>query len=288
MKSRPHLGFGASGTTSARQVNIALEVEVLPRRLDFVERGLARADAGVGVVGQAVFHGFLLTFAWPRAWAKRLLPDGLVLALPGAGERPRRHPIIVMFGDQTQGATVFGGVPFPWNVRYAEFAIAIPFVQRPGSHRIETFVPAMGSGYFPAIWHGNHFYGFSKKPIAIERQGSLVWMNGPTGALWMHAAVAGETARWSRRRHLACAALDEIEECLRLPILGQRSDGSIVRSWWDLSFRHALVRECGAWVAFEHAFVPDLPLGIHQAAPGHCVEVRGMLWRLSWPTRFDG
>ncbi|MBK7974197.1 MAG: hypothetical protein IPK07_13270 [Deltaproteobacteria bacterium] len=269
-----------------RKVNIGPDVEVLPRRFDFVERGLSRVDAGVGVVGQAVFHGCIVTLSWPRAWAERLLPDGLALATPGGSDRPPNHPVVAIFGEQTQGATVFGGVPLPMNIRYPEFAIAIPFVQRPGSHRIQTFVPAMGSGYFPAIWHGNQFYGFSKARITIERRGSLVWMSGPTGGLWMHAAVAAET-RWSRRRELEGTALDEIEAALRLPILGQRADGSLVQSWWDLAFRHSLVRVCSAWVAFEKAFVAGLPVGVHQAEPLHSVEVRGMLWQLSWPTRFD-
>lgn len=263
------------------------DVEALPRRLDFVERGLARADAGVGVVGQALFHGCLLTLSWPRAWAERLLPAGLALAVPAERERPCHHPVIAVFGEQTRGAIVLGGIPLPFNVRYPEFAIAIPFVQRPGSHRLQTFVPAMGSGYFPAIWHGNQFYGFSKERVEIERRGSLLWMSGPTGSLWMQAAVSCEP-RWHRRRDLDCPALDEIEESLRLPILGQRADGSIVQSWWELSFRHALARTCSSWVAFEQPFVPGLPLGVHQAPPRHSVEVRGLLWQLSWPTRFDG
>src|SRR5262245_59585576 len=106
-------------------------------------------------VGQASFSGVLCVCNWLRRDAAVLLPEGLALAANRAS--PDLHPVVFMFGEQADGATIFGGMRFPVPVRYGEFGIAVPFVST-DSQQLYTFVPRMYSSYFPAVWHGNaHF-----------------------------------------------------------------------------------------------------------------------------------
>ncbi len=257
----------------------------LPRRADFAESGLAREDAGVSIASQAVFHGIAAILALSREVVTRLVPEPLELAVAAVEDPPANHPVVVLFGEQRHGAVLYGGVPWPLGIRYAELALAVPYVRVADSPRLHTFVAAMGSGYFPAVWHGNRFFGFRKELIEIARQGALWWVSGSDGALRMHAA-AQPKGEWARVRALDEPALTEILEFFRLPVVGQREDRSLVTSWWTLSFRNALVRPCEAWVSLDESFVPGLPLGTYPIEQRNAFEIRGMLWQLSWPRAF--
>src|SRR5262249_54831100 len=112
-------------------------------------------------VGQADFDGAIAFCNWRRDDVARLIPAELELA-PNVSTAPDLHPLVFLFGEQTAGATLFGGVTIPLGVRYHEFGLAIPFVKHRTGSDLHIFVPRMYSSYEPATWAGNAHYGFGK------------------------------------------------------------------------------------------------------------------------------
>jgi hypothetical protein len=90
---------------------------------------------------------------WPRERFAALLPPELTLAPNGTA--PDVHPVMFVFGDQADGALIFGGLTVPTQITYQELGIVVPFVQYGAARICTTGSQRMYSSYFPAVWHGN-------------------------------------------------------------------------------------------------------------------------------------
>jgi len=146
------------------------------------------AASGASFAGQARFNGCIAVTNWLRAEVERLLPPQLALAA-NASPTPDIHPMIFVFGEQTQGAVIFARLPVPAGPDYGEFALAIPFVRHRDGRHLHVHVPRMYSSYFPATWNGNAHYGFGKAMARMEWRGPVFLMTSETGDLLLHAAV---------------------------------------------------------------------------------------------------
>ena len=96
---------------------------------DFEGQRIA-AGSPVTEGGQATYNGLITFTNVPREMVANLLPAGFELAARATTGAPGLHPVVLLFGDQTDGAAVIGGNHAPTGVHYSELIFAVPFVQR--------------------------------------------------------------------------------------------------------------------------------------------------------------
>lgn len=232
--------------------------------------------AGATFVGQATFNGCIAVTTWPRRDVAALLPPGLAPALPASGADG--HPVVFVFGEQTGGAVQVGGYPFPVGRDYREICVAVPFVRHLQGRYLHTFIPRMYATYLPAVWNGNAHYGFSKRVAQISWEGALYLVTSATGALLWHAET--EPVKPSP----SAAGFDAMRAMFRVPILGRKTDGSWVASYFDWDFATAAVAGADVAVSIGDGFLDGLTARRCTDPPSGSFAVRGMVWRLSWPS----
>jgi hypothetical protein len=116
-----------------------------------------------------------------------LLPSGFQLAPRKTTRTPNVHPVILLFGDQTDGASVLPVVPLlpvvppqPSGVHYSEMILAVPFVRKTGGSGWHTYIIRMYLDNQVAVAAGLA-YGYQKEPAWIEWTGDYarIWNSNP-------------------------------------------------------------------------------------------------------------
>jgi hypothetical protein len=232
-------------------------------------------------LSQAHFDGCIAFTNWPRTDVEKLLPPEIELAV-NTSSTPELHPVTFIFGEVSDGATTLGGFRLPLGVNYQEFATAIPFVKYRQRHCLHTYVARMYSSYSPATWIGNAYYGFSKEMAKMWWQGPIFLITTEEGVLLLHAAVETE-GLWSRGHSCTLRNFAEMQGIFALPIVGRKATGEYVCSYFGWDFSDALVRPADACISIDAPLIAGLtPRRCHDVPDG-TFEVRGMIWRLSWP-----
>jgi hypothetical protein len=233
--------------------------------------------------GQAAFNGSIAVCNWARAAAAAALPADIELA-PAARPGVAAHPVVFVLGEQTQGATIFGGLTFPMGVDYHEILLAIPFVKHRRGTNLHVLVARMYASFFPAIWAGNAHYGFGKRMATMRVDGARYDVTMPDGTRLAHA-VRQPLGAWCAAAQCDLRNFAAMRAMFTLPVLGRREDGSYVASYFDWDFAGARVRPARVTVAIERELAPGFLPRACCAVPDGAFEVRGMIWRLSWPQR---
>jgi hypothetical protein len=239
------------------------------------------AFPGGTFVGEARFDGCIVFCNRPTRHLTRLLPPDLALARNTSTD-PDLHPLVFIFGRLSDGATIFGGITFPMGIRYDEFAVAIPFVKHRLANHVHTFVPRMYSSFFPAMWAGNAHYGLSKGMASLRREGSLIVMTTPEGELLFHAVVEAAD-RWLAGSSCDLPNFAAVQAVLAQPVLGRKRDGAYVESHFGWDFSGARVRCARAAVSVDAPIAEGLTIDWYEGLRSATFEVRGLMWRLSWP-----
>jgi hypothetical protein len=234
-----------------------------------LSRSLDRAD----IAGEAMFGGCVAAIDIARDTIAALLPPTVALA---HDDPSRVHRCLIAFGEQSDGVTFFGGFPVPWNVRYHEALVAVPFVHLDADDRPHLFVRGMPCDFWPAVWNGNVYYGFTKQLARIEWDGERFLSHSDRPEPDFHAVV---------ERTSMSAGLDPliwIREAAALPVLGCRADGTIVTSHFEWDFTEASVEPVEVRL-YESAQFPELTAGNDAGRLHPGCRVQHMRWRLSWP-----
>lgn len=232
-------------------------------------------------VAQSIFNGCIILSSCPRGDARRLLPEDVDLADNRSATRDR-HPLVFLFGDQTEGATKFAGLTLPTGIRYQEFALAVPFVRWAGGPNLHTYIVRMVSNHRPATLAGNLNYGLGKRMGRMGWEGPVFLMTDEVGRLLFHAQVEA-TDEWRACVDGAATELASLRTVFSLPILGHKGGGVFTASHFGWDFEDARARSVEAALSIDRSFADGLAPGVlHSLAPGS-VEVRGMRWQLSWP-----
>src|SRR5262249_5149920 len=178
--------------------------------------------------GQAHFNGCIAFSNWQKEEVAAVLPDELELAV-NTSAAAELHPVVFIFGEQTEGATIFGGVTFPMRVNYHELAFAIPFVKnRRGTH-LHPFVPRVVSVFFPARWAGNGNYGLGKGMGTMRWEGPRFAVAMADGTMVFHASIE-PVGGWEAGPRCDLPNFAGMRDVFALPVVGRRTDGTYVTS----------------------------------------------------------
>jgi hypothetical protein len=232
-------------------------------------------------LSQASFAGCVAFSNWPRVDVERLLPAELELAV-NISETPDAHPVVFIFGEVAEGATILAGFAVPLGVRYAEFALAIPFVTHKDGRSLHTYIPRMYSSHFPATWTGNALYGFAKEMAKMWWQGPVFMLTREDDTLLLHAAIESQ-CDWSSGPRCTLPNFEAMRSAFALPIVGRKVDGAYVCSYFDWSFSEARVRAADSCVAIDAPIIDGLTPRRCYGVRAGTFQVERMLWRLSWP-----
>jgi len=180
---------------------------------------------------------------------------------------------LLAFGEHQDAKAFFGGVPITWGARYHELMLAIPCVG--GEANPYLFVPAMACDAWWAVWNGNVHYGFGKRLVSIQWDGSRYRVEDES-----HERDSFD-ATLHRKTGGSIKPLTWIRSAASLPVLGRRADGRFIESRFDWDFAEASIEPIAVHVN------PGRDFGVHPLARLFSDEaffVRQMRWRLSWPT----
>jgi hypothetical protein len=230
--------------------------------------------------GEARFSGFASLLWWSRQDVTSVLDRELTLpAAPAAlGDR---HPVLVVYGTQRAPALLRGGLSIPLGNAYDELGLFVPCVRHPAAPELVTFVARMYSSYFPAVWEGEHRY-FSKALASMGWNGGLFTMSASDGTLLFHAAAEPRGA-WTAGAACALPSFTALDDALAAPMVGRRDDGRLAWSAFGWRLREAAVRAVDAVLSFHAALTPGMRPRDDVAAAPATLEVRDVVWRLSWP-----
>jgi hypothetical protein len=222
------------------------------------------------IAGQAIFSGCLARITTARHLLESLLPRSLGLLETGTQDLS----CLLVFGEQRDGMTFFGGIPVRWGFKYHELMVAIPCIRGRRADGEYLFVSGMTCDFWPAVWNGNFYYGFKKRLAQMSWDGERFVAAAPS-------AVGGFCASVKTPVQGPAGALDWIRWAASLLVLGHRRDGAFVRSQFEWDFHETAV-EAVALNVDPGPHFPELPLR-GPLACGDAYLVRGMRWRLTWP-----
>jgi hypothetical protein len=231
--------------------------------------------------GQAHFNGCIAFSNWLKEEVAAVLPDELELAV-NTSAAPGLHPVAFIFGEQTEGATIFGGVTFPMGVNYHELAFAIPFVKHRRGRYLHTFVPRMYSSFFPATWAGNAHYGLGKEMGTMRWEGPLFAVATAEGTPVFHASIE-PVGEWEAGPRCDLPNFAAMRAVFALPVVGRRTDGTYVTSYFGWDFGAARVRPARAALSINAGLAQGVNPHSCATVSSGTFEVRRMIWRLSWP-----
>lgn len=230
------------------------------------------------VAGEAIFSGCVSRIKLPRRDVAATLPRRVGMR-PGSAHD---YACLLVFGEQANGATFFGGVPMRWSVRYHELMVAVPFVTCEGLAGQYLFIAGMACDFPPAAWNGNVFYGFRKRVAAMDWTDSVYCAGGESGTCAFRATLG------PARTAIAMNSLNWICGAAALPVLGERDDHSLVRSSFEWDLGGAAVDPAAARINVEPTF-REMPPGTYASSSStlECYRVDRMRWRLGWPAPAD-
>jgi hypothetical protein len=232
-------------------------------------------------VGEARFDGFFVEGMLPRDRATSCLPPGFALAEQPYGRPSPFHPLIFIFGRQSETVVRFGGTRWPTGFRYLEAVLMLPFVRRSGSSELHSYLPRIYAGDRWATWSGNVFYGYNKLIASLCWISDTLAVSTPRTGVALEAKVEG-VSDWEPAG--AAGAFATLKSFADLPVAGRRADGSIVTSWFDWDVSAASLRSVRAAVSLSASVAPGLEACECNGIEGRSFEVSDLRWRVSWPS----
>lgn len=227
-------------------------------------------------VSQATFHGgAAIVDVRSSRVVEHILPHEL---RPASAPHLPEGTIVILFGDQTEGTLLFGNVPWPVGTRYAEMLLAVPFVRLPGTDQDYTYVLRMFCERFAPAAIGNSVYGLAKRLARMSWEDATFRVFDEAGQHLTRVSMTAEAGSDSA----GAVALATVLDALSLPILGKKPNGAYAScdfGWDATAARTQAIRtrmDCPTGLE-------GLAPGAYHSPPGLSCEVRGLVWRLSWP-----
>lgn len=234
---------------------------------------------------QATYTGAMMFTNVDKGLVSQLLPSGFELAPRKTSKLLNKHPVVLLFGDQTDGALVLSATTSqPTGIHYSEAIFAIPFVQkRDASGGWHTYIVRMYLDNAAAV-AGGIPYGYQKELRSIEWKGSYARIWSSLGSDVLEGNFA-----WGAKWYSGSAALQMIPNfrdmvnIMTTEILGHNGILAICSHWeWNLDF--ARVAKAKTSYDMLQAFRGDMGawpgLSPFESTSKSAVVVRGIRWRL--------
>ena len=244
---------------------------------------------------QSTFSGVLMFNNVDKGLVSDLIPSGFELAPRQTSKLPHQHPVILLFGDQTDGAAVVDGQPVypipPINrVHYSEVILLIPFVTKSGSTsgKWHNYVVRMYLDHNLPIT-GGIFYGYNKVPALINWMGQDAEVSMASGS-----PLLSGTFKWAGKSYSASAAktnLTNFGEALGIldtRVLGESVIPGIgICSYWDWNLDKARISRARTSYNIVTPFRQDMAswpaLSPFKSDDYSAFVLRGVRWRLGLP-----
>lgn len=237
--------------------------------------------------GQSTYIGLMSFSNVDHDTVASLLPPGFALAPRSTGDVPDVHPVVLLFGDQTDAMTLTGGAAVPTGIHYSEMIFAVPFVVQAASRaRWHTHIIRMYLDNQVAVAAGEAF-GYAKQLASLEWTGDDI-------RVWQGSDLLTGTFEWGSKWYDVESAFDEIPNfrdmvsIMTTRILGKKTVLGLpvpVCSHFEWDLRQARVAVAEGSYSMQQSFRPDMAawpaLSPFNNAGDGAVIVRGMHWRLS-------
>lgn len=164
------------------------------------------------------------------------------------------------------------------GVSFHEVFLGVPC--RVAQSRVPVlFVPLMYCDEPVSRWVGNTLYGFNKWAARMEWVGQVFVVTSSEGALMLRARIGDPQSKEASSHRAIRAILDYG----RLPVVGRRSDHTLITSGFDW------VVGSGARAVRCAATIDATALGAASAGKARVQANRtfrfdGLTWRITWPT----
>jgi hypothetical protein len=242
-------------------------------------------DAAWG--GEAVYLGRVVFLHLTRAEVVKMLPNDLQLAAKKSTSQPDLHPVILLFGRQTQTKLVY---PF-WTPEagddYNELILLVPFVQRLNQQRWHNYVVRMYLDDDLAIQLGNDYYGLRKQKAAFEETDTRFSVT--RDLIERFAFQPTETGAWMSDPD-AEATLDnypEMKQIAAMPVIGRPSWADYICSYFEWDFEGAQVRSISGTSEFLQPFDTGMDswvaLGPIANVTDGAWQLEEFRWRIAFP-----
>jgi hypothetical protein len=245
--------------------------------------------------GQSIYNGRIVFGNLPRTVVDDVLPPDLRLASNMTTEFPNEHPILLLFGHQTNTQWTFPWGPTNVGNDYRELILIIPFVQRVGGNRWHNYIVRIYLDNKPAELIGNWYYGYFKEMATLTEAvaaaaATLEVLHGMTGIkMFQWRAVPASTPFVSSS--YAVANLENYQDAMQIltmPILGTLElGGAYVCSYWQWDLLSATVRPITVDLEFLEAFRVGMAswvaLGPIKSLDQGAFEIQNIQWRMGYP-----
>jgi hypothetical protein len=238
--------------------------------------------------GQATYIGVMTFTNINRDRVVELLPSGFQLAPRKTTRTPNVHPVILLFGDQTDGASVFPvGPPQPSGVHYSEMILAVPFVQKTGGSGWHTYIIRMYLDNAGAVVAGEAF-GYQKEPAWIEWTGDYarIWKSSLLGDQDLLEGNFSWGAQWYDGND-ALTTIPNFQDMVNIMttrLLG-RTGGNSICSHFEWNLDQAKVARAETSYTMKTPFRSGMSawpgLSPFENVKDGAVVVRGMRWSLA-------
>lgn len=242
-------------------------------------------DAAWG--GEAIYLGRVVFLHLARTEVAKVLPSGLQLAANESASLPDLHPVILLFGHQTETKLVY---PF-WTPEagddYNELILLVPFVQRLNHLRWHNYVVRMYLDDDLAIQLGNDYYGLRKQKAVFEETATrfavtrdlierFEFLPTATGA-WMSDPAA----------EASLANYPEMKQIAAMPVIGRPSWTEFICSYFEWDFAGTQVRAISGTSEFLQPFDNGMDawvaLGPVANVTDGAWQLENFRWRIAFP-----
>ena len=249
---------------------------------------------------QTTWNGDIVFTNLPRSVVSNVLPADLQLAA-NVGDMPGQHPVVLMFGVQTNLRWVVP--PIPAGNPYNEMILLIPFVQKVGGQKWHDYVVRMYLDWQMGVDGGNLLYGYRKELGTLVQSASLtqppefIYKVTQGNAPRLTAQVTGQSAWMSdAAAKTALANYEDMKTIFGMPILGTwpasyATASPYVCSYFVFQWDAVSVRSASTSFQFESNFVPNMDpwvaAGTLYNLKNGDFGVTGLSWQLTSPKTCD-
>jgi hypothetical protein len=235
--------------------------------------------------GEATYHGNIVFTNLDRALVEAVLPPELKLASNSVA--PALHPVAYLYGRPTNTHWIIADTPILVGPNYQELMLLVPFVQASAGTRWHTYVVRMYLDDWNAIGIGNLFFAYAKEWGTSQESGTEV-TETVAGSRHFHADIQ-PTGPWlpNAAADAAIPNYQAIKTILGMPIVGRRSNGTLVCSYFEMRYDSVTVAPVQSRHEFLQPFTPGMggwiQLGTLSSVANGAIAIRDLNWRIRQP-----